>query len=236
MNDQRIFPPNSITPQDVTLANLAAIGTPFYLYDAQLILARCAEIFKMMPSGIKFSPSYAVKANPTKAILELIGNEGFGFDASSMNEVIRAARACRTSWLTLTSQDVPMHQQRQKLEFLLNHGIKYTACSMRQLELVADFAANHHLPLSLRIHPGDGGSGESLSRDTANPYASFGIHVSQLEEALRFAEKKGLLIDQLHQHIGSGASPEKWQASIDRLLEIIERDRKSTRLNSSHYS
>ncbi|MEE4194339.1 MAG: diaminopimelate decarboxylase [Anaerolineae bacterium] len=222
MTEQIIFPPNTITTSDIALGETAAFGTPFYLYDANLILARCAEVQKMMSLGIQFFPSYAVKANPTKAILELIGREGFGFDASSLNEVTRTRRACKTNPITLTTQDVPMHQQRQELEFMLTHGIKYNACSMRQLALIADFAAEHELNLSLRIHPGEGGSGESLTRDTANPYASFGIHIAQLRDALLFAQQRNLIIDQLHQHIGSGGSPERWRAGVDRLLHIIE--------------
>ena len=222
MNDSVIFPPNSITAANVFRGFASAFETPFYLYDANLILERCEEIFKMMPLGITFFPNYAIKANPTKAILELIGREGFGFDASSLNEISRARNACKSSRVTLTTQDVPLHRKREELEFILGGDIKYNACSMRQLELVADFAAKRQLPLSLRIHPGEGGSGESLSRDTANPYACFGIHISQLEEALLFAQQKKLTIDQLHQHIGSGASPERWQAGVDRLLEIIE--------------
>jgi len=60
-------------------------GTPLYLYDEQLLRKRCKEV-RAMPSAFLFSPRYAMKANPNKAILQVIAGEGLDIDASSLNE------------------------------------------------------------------------------------------------------------------------------------------------------
>jgi diaminopimelate decarboxylase len=177
----------------------------------------------MMPDLSVFTPRYAMKANANKALLQLITRHGFGIDASSLNEVRRAVMAgIAPDAILLTTQEVPLGQEREDLQVFLLQGLKYNICSQRQMALIRDFALRHDLPLSLRVHPGEGGTGESAARDTANPFASFGVHISVLTETLQAAFQQGLRIEQLHMHIGSGGSPAKWRAGVDTLLAIAE--------------
>ena len=50
-------------------------GSPLYVYDAEIIRARCRELTRNFP-GIVFY--YACKANTNPAIVKLIAEEGFG--------------------------------------------------------------------------------------------------------------------------------------------------------------
>ena len=218
-----LFNTGSITAGDIEEAVHFTGGTPFYLYDAGLIIERCREIREMMPDLSVFTPRYAMKANANKALLQLITRHGFGIDASSLNEVRRAVMAgIALDVILLTTQEVPQGQDREDLQAFLLQGLRYNVCSLRQLDLITDFALLHDLPLSLRVHPGEGGTGESAARDTANPFASFGVHISVLTEMLQTACQQGLRIEQLHMHIGSGGSPTKWRAGVDMLLSIAE--------------
>ncbi len=221
MSLETLFGVGVIIPNDVVNSVSVAGETPFYLYDEKLIVSKCREI-KEMPNAFGLFPRFAMKANSTKAILQIIYNQGFGIDASSINEVERANLAgIPYEKIMLTTQEVPEQDERSKLEFMISKGLVYNVCSLRQLSLISDFVSKRKIPVSIRIHPGTGGSGESITRNTANPYSCFGVHISELENALSIAKEKGVIIDGIHEHIGSGGSPEKWRESIDAFLTIV---------------
>jgi diaminopimelate decarboxylase len=196
-------------------------GTPLYLYDERTIVARCRSVLAM-PNAFGLHAGYAMKANGNRALLQLVAREGMGIDASSLNEVRRARMAgVPGKRIVLTTQEVPVGPDRVELEALMSEGLIYNACSLRQLHLVAEFAARTKAKLSLRVNPGVG-SGETVTRNTGDNYSSFGIHMAQLGEATTWAREQGLTIEQVHVHIGSGGDPSVWQSNIDRMLAITE--------------
>lgn len=71
--------------------DLAADGTPLFVYSAALIRARVASLRKALPEQI--SLHYAVKANPYLPVLKLFGTLIDGFDIASGGEldILRAA-------------------------------------------------------------------------------------------------------------------------------------------------
>lgn len=209
-----------VTPADVTAA-AALVGTPLYLYDEATILDNCARILAM-PQAFGLDVGYAMKANSSRAILELIAGAGFGIDASSLNEVRRAHRAgVALDRIMLTTQEVPRGDDRAELERMMDAGLRYNACSLLQLEAVAAFAASRGHSLAVRINPG-AGAGESVTRNTGDKYSSFGIHPKDHARAAAFARERGVRIGGVHVHIGSGGEPESWRANIDRMLAITE--------------
>lgn len=210
-----------LDPQAV--ANLAEqFGTPLYAYDERTIRAKCRSILGM-PNAFGLHAGFAMKANSSRAILQIIASEGFGIDASSLNEARRAVAAgIAPNRIMLTSQDVPLGKDRQELERLMAEGLMYNVCSLRQLELVADCAKQLGRPLSMRVSPGVG-TGETVTRNTGDKYSSFGIHLANLEAVLDAARQRGVVIGTVHTHIGSGGDPEVWRQNIDRVLAITER-------------
>ena len=196
-------------------------GTPLYLYDENEIIQRCGHLLNM-PNAYGIKVSYSVKANSSKALLQLIVKQGLNLDLSSLNEGRRAHLAgISYKKMMLTTQEVPTGQDRLDLEEMMLQGMKYTACSLRQLELIVDFASQNNILLAMRVHPGVG-SGETQSRDTGSKYACFGIHLSDIQQALAIAKDKNVSIDTIHVHIGSGGDPKAWRANIDRELEFVE--------------
>lgn len=206
-----------------TIADVARqFGTPVYLYDEAMIISRCKNSMAM-PNAFGITVRYAMKANSTKELLKIIHSQGLQIDASSMNEAMRAHKAgVAFDQIMLTTQEVPIENQRRRLEDMMMLGMRYNVCSLRQLELVADFAAANQIAISMRVHPGVG-SGESASRNTGDNYSCFGIHLSDLEDAVNLAGQKKVTIDKVHVHIGSGGEPEKWRENIDRELAILEK-------------
>ena len=206
---------------DIVARAAQEYGTPFYLYDEQTVLDKCHEVLKM-PNAFGLYVGYAMKANSSRALLQLITGLGIDLDLSSINEGKRAHLAgIPYSRMMLTTQDVPSGASRENLEHMMLNGLKYNVCSLRQLELIADFAVMNNLSLSLRLHPGVG-SGESVTRNTGDKYSCFGIHLNDIEMAIELARQKGVFLNEVHVHIGSGGDPELWRANIDRELSYVE--------------
>ena len=197
-------------------------GTPLYLYDETHIRERCRECLAM-PNAYGLTVRYAMKAGSNKTLLKIISEEGLHIDASSLNEVIRANLAgVPLENIMLTTQEVHTGAARVKLEELLKKGLKYNVCSLRQLELICDYAAALGSDPGIRIHPGIG-SGESATRNTGDDYSCFGVHLSNVDAANEIAASSGLHFRHIHVHIGSGADSEKWRQNIDLELGIIEK-------------
>ena len=198
------------------------VGTPVYVYDEALLAQKCAAL-QRMPSAYGLTVRYAMKANSSRALLRMIHDRGLYFDASSLNEVRRARLAgVPSADLMLTTQEVPQGADRADLEAMMLQGLRYNVCSLRQLREVGDFAAANGIPLAMRIHPGVG-SGESATRNTGDKYSCFGVHLTDLEQALQYAGDRGIVFDCAHVHIGSGGDPEAWRQNIDRQLGFVER-------------
>ncbi len=210
----------------VTAENVAAaaqqFGTPLYLYDEKTILEKCHDVLKM-PNAFGLNVSYAMKANSSRALLQLITGLGIDLDLSSINEGKRAHLAgIPYSRMMLTTQDVPFGQTRKDLDEMILRGVKYNVCSLRQLQTVADFAVANNVKPAIRLHPGVG-SGESVTRNTGDKYSCFGVHLGDIDKAISFANDKGITFDEVHIHIGSGGDPELWRENIDRELGYVEK-------------
>lgn len=215
-----VNPRGPVTPQKIAEA-AKQFGSPFYLYDEQTISDRCAAI-SQMPNAYGLHVAYAMKANANCALLRLITSRGLDLDCSTLNEVRRAHLAgIPYDKMMLTSQEVPENKDREDLEAMILKGLAYNVCSIRQLEMITDFAVRNKLSLSMRVNPGKG-TGESRSRNTGDNYSSFGIHLTHMDKVTQWIRKHKLHIRQVHTHIGSGGDPLAWRENINRLLEIIE--------------
>jgi diaminopimelate decarboxylase len=124
--------------------------------------------------------------------------------------------------IMLTTQEVSEGGDMETLQDLILRGLKYNVCSLRQLRLIGDFAAERGIALGIRVHPGVG-SGESVTRNTGDDYSCFGVHLRDVETALEYAAAKGIKFRHVHEHIGSGGDPDVWRRNIDRELGILER-------------
>lgn len=196
-------------------------GTPVYVYDEEHIIKRCRECTSM-PNAYGLTARYAMKANSSKALLRLIAGEGLSFDASSLNEVIRANLAgIPFDDIMLTTQEVYEGESMAILERFLMKGLKYNICSLRQLALIGDFMSANGFSPGIRIHPGVG-AGESATRNTGDDYSCFGVHLSDISQANDYMAEKGMKFRHVHEHIGSGGAPDIWRQNIDLELSIIE--------------
>lgn len=198
--------------------------TPFYLYDESVIIQNCQK-FTNMPNAFGLVPSYAMKANSNLTILKIITGQGFHIDASSLNEAIKAHKYASVPYknIELTSQEVHSGLELDQLKKMISKGMTYTLCSVQQLLSVVSCLSELKKPVSLRIHPDENGSGESLSRNTANKYSCFGIPLNEDLKAVEdILHQHQLEIERIHIHIGSGSDPEKWKLHVQKSLQILD--------------
>jgi len=196
-------------------------GTPLYLHDQEFIENSCEQLLKM-PNPFGLHVRYAMKANSDRTVLRVVTNKGLDLDCSSLDEAARAHIAgVPYTRMMLTTQEVPNGDERKELEEMIRSGLKYNVCSLTQFRLIADFARETGIELSIRVHPGAAGGGESQTRDTGSEYSCFGVHLNDVPTVKALADEMGLRFTQVHVHIGSGGDPEKWRENIDRELGFV---------------
>jgi diaminopimelate decarboxylase len=190
-------------------------GTPCYVYDRRTLesAARTALAF---PAPFGFTLRYAMKANPSAAILRIFLGLGLHVDASSDHEVERALGiGVPADAIQLTSQ-----MPSRRLEDFVTRGVRYNACSLHQLERFGHAFAGRDV--TIRVNPGLG-SGSTNRTNTGGPGASFGIWHEALDEAKATAARHGLRVRGLHTHIGSGTDPAVWKRVARMSLDIAAR-------------
>ncbi len=197
-------------------------GTPAYIYDESALRSRCRELV-LLKHTHSINVRYAMKANSSAAILQIVTDEGLDIDASSPEEVERAILAgIDPSRILLTSQQVPTERTLAFLEEKLQDGLLFNACSLGQLRAVAPLVQGGRFPLYIRIHPGTG-SGESSTRNTGSNYSCFGVCTKDLEEVTDIVEKNSILVRGVHIHIGSGSDSAVWLDTVSKGVTFVQR-------------
>ena len=187
-------------------------GTPVFVYDQKTLEARARDVLDF-PNAYGLLARYAMKACPTRAIVQLMARMGLDIDASSGFEAERAmAAGVEAGRIQITAQELP-----RNLEELLEHGVLFTACSPHQLNTYGELRPDSEV--CIRVNPGLG-SGHSNRTNVGGPGSSFGIWHEHLDEAARIQEKWGLRITRMHTHIGSGSDPDVWNRCAQLSLKI----------------
>jgi len=192
---------------NVSTSDLAKrFGTPFYVYEADVIRRQIARIQTSFRS-IPFRPFYAMKANANLAILDLLCRSGFGVDAVSPGEVYLAKRAGLPAdriWFTCSNVS------DDDLAALLDPSIVININSMSEIDRCLRLGKTN--PIAIRINP-DVGAGHHRDVVTGGFGVKFGIALAEIDALRMVAESGGLKVVGLHAHIGSG---------IDGIAPLLE--------------
>ncbi len=212
--------------REPVLRNVAErFGTPAYVY-MQGDLEKSLRIFQDIPAPHGLVVRYAMKANPTGAILRLYDRMGAHFDASTFNETYRAIEGARVngSKIRLTSQEV---QSVENLDYLRENGVLYTASSLRQLDTYGQHSPGADVGVRFNVGIGSGWTGQV---STGGEGSSFGIY-QQRDQIDELLAKHDLNLTTVHLHIGSGSDPNKQKDAIREGLDLIKDYPSVTTLN-----
>ncbi|MCS6970657.1 MAG: diaminopimelate decarboxylase [Planctomycetes bacterium] len=201
--------------RDLARRLAAAYGTPLYVYDLDVVRARCRAL-RAAIAYRPFQPLYAVKANPCPAVVRTIIDEGFGIDAVSPGEVRLALRLGLSPARVLYTENSMSDAEQAEA---LAAGVLITAGSLDRLERLAAAGAQ---AVAVRFNP-DVGAGAHPKICTAGPLTKFGIPQAELPRVLEISRRRGLRVVGAHMHIGSGFLESAAFAAACRVIFALAR-------------
>lgn len=193
-----------------------------YVYSRAQIEAN----FKAYQSALADVPHqvcYAMKANSTAGILQILANLGAGVDTVSGGEISRALRAGFTPEKIVYSG---VGKTRKEITYALQLGIGcFNVESEPELERINDIAQSLGLraPISIRCNPDvDPKTHPYISTGLKNN--KFGIPIADAETIyLRAANMPGIEIKGIDAHIGSQITEiQPYLDSVTRLIDTME--------------
>ena len=172
-------------------------GTPVYVYEAATIWER----YKSLVDHIQYPHlriHYAAKANANPAILKIIKSLGGGIEAVSKGKIEAALKVgFKPEQIIYTCNGA----EKSELQYIIDKGIRINIDSLEQLETWGQLNPNSKVSLRLNL---DIGAGSHIYVTTGGQKSKFGIHISNIKNAKKIANKYNLTIAGIHQHIGSG--------------------------------
>ncbi len=210
--------------EDVDVSRIAAeVGTPCYVY-SRATLERHWRAFDSVFDGYPHLICYAVKANSTLAVLNVLARLGSGFDIVSGGELERVVAAGGdVSKVVFSGVGKTSREMRRALTLGIRCFNVESVAELARLNAVAG-KLGVQAPVSLRINP-------DVDART-HPYIStglkenkFGIDIADAEDV--FAQAAGLphlnLVG-VDCHIGSQLSDvSPFVDALQRLLALIDR-------------
>ncbi|MFO7730370.1 MAG: diaminopimelate decarboxylase [Spirochaetia bacterium] len=176
----------------------AEIPTPFHLYDEKAIRETARymnKAFDWVPGG--FKNYFAVKACPNPSIMQLLKEEGFGSDCSSLPELEMADKVgiCGED-IMFSSNDTPAEEYQRAKDL----------CAIINLDDIThiDYLKQHAgIPdtICFRYNPGDRRTGNAIIGEPTE--AKYGLTHEQIFEAYRIMKEKGVKKFALHTMVAS---------------------------------
>jgi len=208
----------------VDVAGLAEeFGTPLYVYSGDQIAER-AKMLQAAFAGMEHTVCYAVKANPSLAVLKLLGGLGCGFDIVSGGELERVKLAAPEAVGRVVFSGVG--KQVWEMDAALEAGILlFNVESEQELEVLAERAQalGKTARIALRVNP------DVFAK--THPYIStglsahkFGIAIAKARAVYQRAKTlKGIEPAAVSVHIGSQIrETEPFAESVKRVRALVE--------------
>jgi diaminopimelate decarboxylase len=190
-------------------------GTPFHIYD-EVGIRRTGERLKRALAGVgTFKEYYAVKALPNPRILSIMRDMGFGFDCSSIAELMLARQiGAKGEEIMFTSNNTGMP------EFQTAFDQGGCILNLDDMTLTEKVPAMPDL-ICFRYNPGPRRSGNSI---IGNPVeAKYGVAHHQLLDAYRAAQERGASRFGLHTMLASNELNYTYMVQTVRmLLEVAQ--------------
>ncbi len=195
-------------------------GTPFYVYDLDVLRARARRLRAAFPSVTLL---YAVKANPHPRVLERLKGEVDGLDVASDGEL---AQALRAGWPPGVLSFAGPGKTGAELERAVGAGVVVSVESPRELEAVAVLARTQGRRATIRLRVNAATRAKAYRVPMMGGPSPFGIDEEDLAPAAaRVAELAEVLaFDGLHVHPGAQCtSVGGFSAALSASLDLVER-------------
>lgn len=198
----------------------AHYGTPFHIYDEAGIRNTGRAVLDAFSAAPGFREYYAVKALPNPRILAIMRSMGFGFDCSSIPELMLARQAGATGeQIMFTSNNT----SAEEFDAALAEG----GCILN-LDDISLIAKVPRLPelVCFRYNPGERRTGNAI---IGNPVeAKYGVAHDQILEAYRRVRDMGVARFGLHAMLASNERNHTYMVTTAEMLLDLVRDLSDT--------
>jgi diaminopimelate decarboxylase len=204
-----------------TQTELTAIAgrypTPFHIYDEEAIRQNARRLTAAYAWNKGFKEYFAVKALPNPAILQILNEEGFGADCSSLAELMLAEHVgLRGEQIMFTSNDTPAEEFKKAREL----GAIINLDDISHIDYLEEQAGLPDL-LSFRYNPGPLKAGNAVIGKPQQ--AKYGLTRAQLFEAYQLAQAKGVKRFGLHTMVASNElNPAYFIETAEMLFQLVE--------------
>ncbi len=185
-------------------------GTPFHIYDEKGILAT-GKYLKQVFANIKgFKEYFAVKALPNPSIMKIMKSMEFGFDCSSVPEILLAKN------ITNHGDDI-MFTSNNTTKEQFKIALSGIGCiiNLDDISLIEKLPQIPEL-ICFRYNPGPSRTGNKI---IGNPIESkYGVSDAQLKEAYTIAIKKGAKRFGMHTMLASNELNYKYMVETTEML------------------
>jgi diaminopimelate decarboxylase len=193
-------------------------GTPLFVYDADMILARYKELYAYIQYP-RLRIHYAMKANYNFHILQLLNEAGAALDTVSPGEVLLALRAgFSPDRIIYTANNMTAGE----IDEVAKCGVLMNIGSLSELEKFGQKYPD--CDLCIRFNP-DVVDGEHVNMMTGGDLTKFGILLKDVDKVIEIVNKYHLKVIGLHEHTGSGLQhAESVFQSMKNLIAIADKD------------
>ncbi len=215
----------SLHCENVNLGDIAAaVGTPTFVYSKKTITEDLAE-FRSALAPLNAHVAYAVKACSNKAILNLMAQQGVGFDIVSGGELWRIINAGGDPTLCTYAG---VGKTEAEIRYALEKKIYCFNCEseneLREINRIAG-EMGVKAPVAVRVNPNvDAHTHKYITTGTNEN--KFGVDITRIEQvyATIAAEMPNLHIKGLQMHIGSQLTEVKpFVMAIEKVKPIVEK-------------
>eukprot|EP01119_Soliformovum_irregulare_P012336 TRINITY_DN3194_c0_g1_i1.p1 TRINITY_DN3194_c0_g1~~TRINITY_DN3194_c0_g1_i1.p1 ORF type:complete len:439 (+),score=120.11 TRINITY_DN3194_c0_g1_i1:28-1344(+) len=188
------------------------------IYDLSRFKSGIQQIINSMPQEF-FLHTFALKANPVKSLIEIAYQQGVGFEAASLGELVQALKIAPADRIVFDSpvKTIP------ELEYALKNGVYLNLDNAQEIERVGELVNKNHysnVKVGLRVNP-QIGEGQIKEMSTAGAYSKFGWGINNDIEGLYKAYYDRPWMNGIHVHVGSQGMPiEKTIEGIQAIVKI----------------
>ncbi|MET0002428.1 MAG: diaminopimelate decarboxylase [Candidatus Thiodiazotropha sp.] len=185
-------------------------GTPFHLYDEKGIRENGEALIRAFAEVDSFREYFAVKALPNPTIMKIMQDLGFGFDCSSIAELLMSRQiGASGEQIMFTSNNT------SAAEFAVAEADGGCVLNLDDISLIDKVPQMPEL-ICFRYNPGERRSGNSI---IGNPIeAKYGVAHDQLLEAYKKAMQRGARRFGLHTMLASNELNHAYMVETARML------------------
>ena len=190
------------------------IPTPFHIYDEKMIRENARAVHEAFSWNKGYKEYFAVKANPNPHILNILKEEGCGFDCASKTELmISGAVGAKGHEMMFSSNDTPDYEY----EYAGKVGAIINLDDITHIEFVEEILGKLPETMSCRYNPGGVFTMSNGIMDNPGD-AKFGFTTEQMYEGFKKLVSKGVKNIGIHSFLASNTVTNEYYPKLAGIL------------------